>query len=46
LTVASFAVSIALSIAGLIKNEKWARAPWLIPVIVAIGWQVLQDAGA
>jgi hypothetical protein len=35
--------AIGVAVVGLIVNEKWAFNPWLIPILVALGWGVLQD---
>jgi hypothetical protein len=43
LTIAGFAVTLIASILGLLQKENWAKNPWLIPVILALAWGVLQD---
>jgi len=41
--VAFLIASIAIAVAGLLNNEKWAFNSWLIPILVALLWGILQD---
>lgn len=35
--------SISVAGVGIIKNQRWSKNAWLIPVLVALMWGVLQD---
>ena len=43
LMVTVLGISIGVAILGIINGEKWSHNPWLIPVLVAQLWGVLQD---
>jgi hypothetical protein len=41
--VGLLSVVIAVAVFAAINNEKWAHNPWLIPVLGALLWGILQD---
>lgn len=41
--VSFLSASIAISGAGLLNKEQWAHNSWLIPVLFALLWGVIQD---
>jgi hypothetical protein len=43
LMVTVLGIAIGVAIVGIINGEKWSHNPWLIPVLVAQLWGVLQD---
>ena len=42
LEAAFLIAAIGTAVAGVTKHEAWAYEPWLIPVLVALLWGVLQ----
>ena len=44
LMVVSLCASIVINIVGLAKTEQWSQNPWLLTVLVALLWGVLQES--
>lgn len=43
LEVAFLIAAISVAGVGLLQNQQWSKNSWLIPVLVALMWGVLQD---
>jgi hypothetical protein len=44
LMVVSLCASIVINIVGLAKTEQWSQNPWLLTVLIALLWGVLQES--
>lgn len=44
LMVVSLSAGIVINVIGLAKSEQWSQNPWLLTVLVALLWGVLQES--